>query len=667
MKALETRPNQEEYLINLIANLEVHYSKLSEKYLGLHQQYSNKVDRLDETFAYIHAVKYAKDQDLDLNTVLAQQSQAQAVILDFYQIRPVLSACLQLPLYNLFMPAVMTPLTISHGVIHGILDTMQAHRQLVKSCKPLPYAELADKLYNKIAEHTQGFATALPLPEVRPLTAEEIATTPKEPELPTGVYLPVGEVLPFDQTMNLACILNDILTDAKEKASSGLVGAEKKEVEAEEVKIVAEELAEKSTEKSAKTAAKKAVKAWEDAKKTVNKLKKIIELPAVPADAITASTEVLSVSQDELKLLTPVTCQTLKDAAYLMIGRASTPYLLNGNLILHDEVANTHYRVVPSIDGDGYAYYSFRVFNHSNLSSRIYRQQNLLKTSPVYKERYSNPYGDTPASLETLTYEDLGHIKYAPLPKGDPQARREAIENLEKWDKTLTDRVNDIFYYSDKDDTVQAEMRQIQSISYFYPQVLFIGGHRLAAYTYYPVEYSTFITGKPTDPDTGKPLIYHVHHKDLCRSNNTPENLAIISDELNYALRSTSKPVIYQGTRYNTTKSYCEATNAGLPKELGRLTSNLKPDETVAYNHRLYTIDPDTLDILATDGEQPPKIIYGDTTYQDIKAFAKAHKLKPDTIQKGVYRAKKAGKSMYKHYKYKFYLDPSGNITIKTD
>ena len=64
---------------------------------------------IDETFAYIHAVKYAKDQDLDLNTVLAQQSLRQAVILDFYQIRPVLSACLQLPLYNLYMPAVMTP------------------------------------------------------------------------------------------------------------------------------------------------------------------------------------------------------------------------------------------------------------------------------------------------------------------------------------------------------------------------------------------------------------------------------------------------------------------------------------------------------------------------------------------------------------------------------
>ena len=285
------------------------------------------------------------------------------------------------------------------------------------------------------------------------------------------------------------------------------------------------------------------------------------------------------------------------------------------------------------------------------IDSRTYlKPRQCIKKDTLTLRRYSQVL----KPWHTRTW----HIKREPLPKGDPQGRREAIENLEKWDKELTDRVNDIFYYSDKDDIVQAEMRQIMSISYFYPQVLYrwtqIGGLHI-----YPVECSTFITGKPTDPD-GKPLIYHVHHKDLCRSNNTPENLAIISDELNYALRSTSKPVIYQGTRYNTTKSYCEATNAGLPKELGRLTSTLKPDETVAYNHRLYTIDPDTLDIIATDGEQPPKIIYGDTTYQDIKAFAKAHKLKPDTIQKGVYRAK-AGKSMYKHYKYKFYLDPSGN------
>ena len=108
----------------------------------------------------------------------------------------------------------------------------------MKSCKPLPYAELADKLYNKIAEHTQGFATALPLPEVD-LNSRGNRNDPERARVADRSISPSRWSLAFDQTMNLACILNDILTDAKEKASSGLVGAEKKEVEAEEVKIVA--------------------------------------------------------------------------------------------------------------------------------------------------------------------------------------------------------------------------------------------------------------------------------------------------------------------------------------------------------------------------------------------------------------------------------------------
>jgi len=397
-------------------------------------------------------------------------------------------------------------------------------------------------------------------------------------------------------------------------------------------------------------------------------------LHALNADAITANTEVLSVAPEELKLLKPIDSKTLKDAAYYLIGRASTPYLLNGDLVIHDTKADTYYKILPNIREDGYTDYIFNAYSHSTLSSRIYRLQNLLKTSPEYLSRhsadlepydvYDDPFNDPP-KRGPVTDEELGHIKYAPLPKGDPQARQQALADLSDWDACLLDRANDLFMYGN-DERETDDVTDIARLHYYRPPV-YLSAHKLAACVYYPVEYDRFISRPPLDPATGNPLVYHVHHKNLCRSDNTPENLVIITKQLNDELRSTSRPVVYQGKHYNTIKSYCEDTDAGARTKLTERLATLTPDtEAVEFNGRIYTIDPDTGIYKATDGVQAPTITFNGTTYPDLKAFATAQSLSHDAIKKGVYRARQAGKSEYKHKRYSFYLERNGNILIKT-
>ena len=597
----------EEYLDALLSRIEAEFGGLAVEYHGLHN--NSPYSRLDEMSAYVLGAKYAQAENLDLDEVLSQQAQAQAAILNFANLRPVLSACLQTYLYKLSAENI---LPTSHGVIKGILEATKPYIPQIINLSYVECKDYAKAIYDKILAHTHGFATALPLPNLSPLTAEALTTAPKVEYVPTGI------ILPFDGTTHLSRIINDL-----------------------------------------------------------------------QADVITANTEVLSETPDP-STLTPVIDSTLKEVACLLIGRASTPYLLEGNLVIHDETANKYYKIVPKIGSDNYAAYGFRVCNYWNLYSRIYRQQELLKTSDKYKEYYTEAYPndqDYHIDVELDPFgtnidiskgksdidELLGHIKYEPLPQGDPQRRRETIEKLAEWDKVLTERINDIFddpYYNKTHAKALVEYRQeIKSIRYFYPYIVFISAHKLAAYTYYPQEYSDLIIRKPLDPVTGKPVIYHVHHVGGKGSehDNRKENLRIIPKQLNDELRHTSRPVIYQDTRYNTLKAYCSDTKAGSYAALSQSISSLTSGDQVSFKSRLYTIDPETGDILASDDPQATRYVYNGFVYEDLKAFTDAQRLgrkSYDAIQKGIIRAKKAGKTEYKHKHYKFYLGDSNIIEI---
>lgn len=607
-----SKSSREEYLADLLNHIEFEYRTLATKYNGLHSQDPENLNgRLDEMFAYVLGAKYAQAENLDLDEVLSQQAQAQSAILNFDNLRPVLSACLQTYLYKLSAEDI---LPTSNGVIKGILEATKPYIPQIINLTYLECKDYSEALYNKILEYTHGFATALPLPNISPLTAEALTTAPKVEYIPTGV------ILPFDPTTHLSRIINDL-----------------------------------------------------------------------QADVITANTEVLSETPDP-STLTPVNNNTLKEVAYLLIGRASTPYLLEGNLVIHDETVNKYYRVVPKIGSDNYAAYGFRVYNYWNLYRRIYRQQELLKTSVKYKEYYADvdqnipdynsdaeidPFGiDTNTAKNSTPDIDelLGHLKFEPLPQGDPQRRREIIEKLAEWDKVLTERINDVFddpHYNETHAKAQAEYRKnIKPIQYFYPNIVFISAHKLAAYTYYPQEYSDLIIRKPLDPETGKPMTYHIHHVAGKGSehDNRRENLRIITKQLNDELRYTSRPVIYRDTRYNTLKSYCSDTSAGNYVALSQSISSLTSGDQVSFKSRLYTIDPETGDILASDDPQATRYVYNGFVYEDLKAFTDAQRLgrkSYDAIQKGIRRAKKADKAEYKHKRYKFYLDDN-IITIKS-
>ena len=559
-----SKSSREEYLADLLTHVEVEYRTLATKYNGLHSQDPENLNgRLDDMFAYVLGAKYAQAENLDLDDVLAQQTQAQAAILTFDNLRPVLSACLQTYLYKLSAENI---LPTSHGVIKGILEATKPYIPQIINLSYVECKDYAKAIYDKILAHTHGFATALPLPDVNPLSAEEIASILSK------------AILPFDLSAPLSKAIDDLR-----------------------------------------------------------------------ADVVTAYTEVLSVSPD-ISTLTLVTDNPIKRAAYLLIGRASTPYLMDGGLIIHDVTADKFYKVIPIIGVDNYATYGFRVYNYRNLYERIYQEQRIMG----------------------ITADDDEYIEYEELPVGNPEARRKFIESLAERDKEFINLLTPAF--ADDEfvvESARAKAGYFKSVKYisYYSSVIFISSHKLAAYTYYPQEDSDFIIRTPIDPETGKPVKYHVHHVGGkgSENDNRRENLRIITKQLNDELRHTSRPVIYRDTRYNTLKAYCSDTKAGSLPALSQATANLTIGDQIIFKNRIYALDPETGDILASDDPQATRYVYNGIEYEDLKAFTDAQRLgrkSYDAIQKGIIRAKKADKTEYKHKRYKFYLGDSNIIEI---
>jgi hypothetical protein len=356
-------------------------------------------------------------------------------------------------------------------------------------------------------------------------------------------------------------------------------------------------------------------------------------LSEISADTVTTSTEVL-LEVPNANSLVPVQDGMIKRLSHYLLGsEQAVPYLLDGDLIVHDTTADQYIKILPTIREDGYADYIFYAYGYKTLLRRIIKLQKLLN--------------------------EKGYPTYDP--RGGQKAHLKAVERLTEWDKTLVTQANELSAYEGYEH-IQAELRKILAIHYY--RTIYISAHKLAAYTFYPAEYTTFISAKPTDPATGEPLIYHVNHKNLCRSDNTPENLEIITKQLNDELRSTSRPVIYQGAKYNTLKSYCEDTGAGNYKNLQQAMNNLESTDPVTYNGRVYTLDPDTGIITVTDGSQAPAITFNGVTYATLKDFATTQGLSPAALRQALSRARKDNKTNFKYKFYNFYLEELGNIKI---
>lgn len=550
------------YLPHFTDSLEAAYTKLMAKRADA---YANNVQPIDDIIAGYRASQRAVTQGISIDNIEAAQAEGREFFSHFCNFRSILMACLQIDLYNLSVDKVFAPDTINHSVVQGILAFTAKLRPHAKyRSLSLMYDQLAEELYSSISEHTCGFADALPLPDVAPLSDDAIAIAPRAPRIAAD-----SKLLPFDLTQPIQ-----------------------------------------------------------------------VTISTLRADVVTTDIEVLSVTPDPSSLK-PVDDQTIKNIACRLTGVASTPYLLDGDLIIYSPQTNQYIKVLPTIRADGYADYIFTAYNYNSLKDRLNDLQNLLLADPRYRS-------SVPQSITKL-------------PQDDPTTRQKAIKDMQEWADILLSQVNELFKHDDNDDDAKIIIRQIAQTPYY--TTIYLSAHRLAAYVYYPREYSSYITARPTDPTTGKPLVYHVHHKDGCRSNNSPENLEIVPKTTNDTARSTSRPVIYQGVRYDTLRSYCEATDAGNYKNLQQALTGLDTGNDVLYNGRRYSLVADGV-IKAVDNADTPTITYNDNVYASLKEFAIAHGLSPNALRQAISRARRQGKTAitYKGVDINLYAD--GSITV---
>lgn len=546
-------------------SLEAAYTNLMAKRADA---YANNVQPIDDIIAGYRASQRAVTQGISIDNIEAAQAEGREFFSHFCNFRSILMACLQIDLYNLSVDKVFAPDTINHSVVQGILAFTAKLRLHAKyRSLTLMYDQLAEELYSSISEHTCGFADALPLPDVAPLSDDAIANAPKAPRI-----VPDSKPLPFDLTQPIQDILSTL-----------------------------------------------------------------------GADVVTTDTEVLSAPLDPSNLMT-VDDPTLKNIACRLTGMDSAPYLLDGGLLIYNPKTDQYLKVLPTIREDGYADYVFTAYNIKALKDRINTLQGVLLADPRYRSSLS----------PCITH----------IPQGDPVARQKAIKDMQELADILLAQVNDLYKY-DADDydgdtdyvVTKRTIRQIVQTPYY--ANFYLSAHRLSAYVYYPRDYSAYITTKPTDPVTGKPLVYHVHHKDRCRSNNCPENLEIVPKQTNDTARSTSRPVIYRGVRYDTIKDYSEATDAGNYKNLQQALTGLEAGNDAIYNGRRYTLAGGIIKAVDAD---TPTITYNGNVYTTLKNFADAHKLAYKSIQNALSKARKEGKDTVAYKQYTFYLDNDGNI-----
>lgn len=556
------------YATHFTDSLEAAYAKLMAKRANA---YANGVDPIDDIKAGLLASQRAVTQGIDLSGIEETQAKGREFFSNFANFRPVLSACLQIDLYNLDVNTVLPPDTLSHSVVQGILAfTAKLRPQFKHRSLVILYDQLAEELYSSISRHTCGFADALPLPAIAPLSDDAIANAPKAPRITDS------KPLPFDLTQPIQVAINNL-----------------------------------------------------------------------GADVIVADTEVLSAPLDPSNLMT-VDDPTLKNIACRLTGMDSAPYLLDGGLLIYNPKTDQYLKVLPTIRADGYADYIFTAYNTKALKDRISTLQCVLSADPRYR-----------SSLPPCITQ---------LPQGDPVARQKAIKDLQELADILLAQVNDLYKY-DADDydgdtdyvVTKRTIRQIVQTPYY--AKFYLSAHRLSAYAYYPRDYSAYITTKPTDPVTGKPLVYHVHHKDGCRSNNCPENLEIVPKSTNDTARSTSRPVIYRGVRYDTIKDYSEATRAGAYDKLTSRLASLSPTASVTYNGRVYTIDAAGI-IAVTDDADAPTITYNGNVYTTLKDFADATGFSHAALRQALSRARRQGKPAITYKGIDIHIAPDGSITV---
>lgn len=194
------------YLQHFMDSLEAAYTNLMAKRADV---YTNGIDPIDDIIAGYHASQRAITQGINVDDIEVAQAKAREFFTHFSNLRAILTACLQIDLFNLSVDSVFTPEVLNHGIIQGILAfTAKLRPQFKTRSLVLMYDRLAEELYSSISRHTCGFADALPLPDIAPLSDDVIAITPKAPRI-----APDSKPLRFDLTKSIQDILSTLGAD----------------------------------------------------------------------------------------------------------------------------------------------------------------------------------------------------------------------------------------------------------------------------------------------------------------------------------------------------------------------------------------------------------------------------------------------------------------------
>lgn len=378
-------------------------------------------------------------------------------------------------------------------------------------------------------------------------------------------------------------------------------------------------------------------------------------LDSIKANVVTTGiVEVLSETEAQsiLPMLVPITDYTIKEMANMLTGQTAIPYIADindGDFIIHTTENGQYLKVVPTIRDDGYAEYQFKSYNWLTLTGHIHRLQQLLAKTTGYIKWQA---------------KGIQEYSYKLLPK-NVELRKIAIKEAIELYEFLLSMANTEF--DEEDDKALKAIREIAT-THYYKDFIRIVGHRLASWVYDPENYR-LISNPPVDAN-GYEIDYEPNHINGIRHDNRSVNLKIELKQVNLDLRSTSRPVTYNGQTYATMQKYCNAY--GLSYDyLNTSLAGLLPGETKEHNgsiKRVYCLDADGWTYIATDvAITPTQLVYNGKGYATTKEFAVDLGLNYTNIRQGLLRAKKAKKPECKYKEkgktFTFYLDTNGNVT----
>lgn len=171
-----------------------------------------------------------------------------------------------------------------------------------------------------------------------------------------------------------------------------------------------------------------------------------------------------------------------------------------------------------------------------------------------------------------------------------------------------------------------------------------------------------------TTNSRGEIIKYAIDHIDRCRTNNSPENLRVITQSQNAVLTSNCISVKYNNETYYSLAEYCKQSEAGNYSNLQNKVNNLAIDDVVVYKAREYKlIDDRKIEVIDVVGElqgNSTVVEFNDVTYPSLKEFAEAVDLNYENLRKKVSRVKKDNVTEFTYKKFTFNMDNSGNINV---